>query len=100
MKPHRWEDVRQKRAVEREATLTRLHDEMVEDVILHRLGELRGLARAEMIARVEAWQARRAPGERGDERLISTLRGVVAALGGRLRLQAVFEDGKVFEIAV
>jgi hypothetical protein len=34
-----------------------------------------------------------------DDRLVSTMRKHVEALGGKLRLQAVFEGGKVLEIS-
>jgi hypothetical protein len=91
---------RLERLVGGEAAVARLHDEMVEDVILHRLGERLGLAPTELGAIVAAWQAETAAGVARDERLISNLRGVVGALGGRLRLQAVFADGKLFEIVI
>ena len=37
--------------------------------------------------------------EERDDRLVSTMRKYVEALGGKLRLQAVFEGGKVLEIS-
>jgi len=37
--------------------------------------------------------------EKRDDRLVSTMRKYVEALGGKLRLQAVFEGGKVLEIS-
>lgn len=48
---------------------------------------------------MEASQAQLSAIENRDDRLVSTMRKYVEALGGKLRLQAVFEGGKVLEIS-
>lgn len=99
MKTHRWEDIRHKRTPEREAQVHKLRDQMIEEVTLQQLRELLGLTQVELAARMKASQAQLSAIERRDDRLVSTLRKYVEALGGQLRLQAVFKDGKVLEIA-
>jgi DNA-binding XRE family transcriptional regulator len=99
MKTHRWEDIRHKRTLEREAAVGRLRDEMIEQVTLRQLRDLLGLTQVELAARMEASQAQLSAIENRDDRLVSTMRKYVEALGGKLRLQAVFEGGKVLEIS-
>jgi DNA-binding XRE family transcriptional regulator len=99
LKTHRWEDIRHKRTPEREAAVERLRDEMVEQVTLRQLRDLLGLTQVELAARMDASQAQLSAIEKRDDRLVSTMRKYVEALGGKLRLQAVFEGGKVLEIS-
>jgi DNA-binding XRE family transcriptional regulator len=99
MKTHRWEDIRHKRTPEREAAVGRLRDEVIEEVTLRQLRDLLGLTQVDLAARMQASQAQLSAIERRDDRLISTMRKYVEALGGKLRLQAVFEGGKVLEIS-
>jgi DNA-binding XRE family transcriptional regulator len=96
MKTHRWEDIQHKRTPKREAAVERLRDEMVG---LRQLRDLLGLTQVELAARMEASQAQLSAIEKRDDRLVSTMRKYVEALGGKLRLQAVFEGGKVLEIS-
>jgi transcriptional regulator with XRE-family HTH domain len=99
MTTHRWEDTRHKRTPAGEAAVERLRGEIIEQVTLRQLRDLLGLTQVELAARMEAPQAQLSAIEKRDDRLVSTMRRYVEALGGKLRLQAVFEGGKVLEIS-
>jgi len=63
-----------------------------------RLGELRSasnLTQRELASRLGVSQANVSRVERGDDVYLSTLRNYVEALGGELRLSAVFDDEAV-----
>lgn len=79
---------RQERNAERAAAMLAAMD----------LAELRGIlgmTQEELAAKLSITQPNVSRVERRQDMLISTLRGVVAALGGELRLSAVFPDGAV-----
>jgi predicted transcriptional regulator len=62
------------------------------------LAELRGVldvTQAELATRLEIAQSNVSRLERRNDMLVSTLRQVVTALGGELRVEAVFPDGVV-----
>ena len=80
----------------------RLSDLVITDVsagTLRQLRDLLGLTQVELAAQVAASQAQLSAIEKRDDRLVSTMAEYVEALGGKLRLQAVFEGGKVLEIS-
>lgn len=79
---------RQQRNAERAAAMLAAMD----------LAELRGIlgmTQEELAAKLSITQPNVSRVERRQDMLISTLREVVAALGGELRLSAVFPDGAV-----
>ncbi len=99
MKLRKWSDVRHKRTPEREAEVARLRDEInVEQVTLRRLRELLGITQEELAEKMEASQSQLSAFEARNDRRLSNVQKYVEALGGKLRLQAVFKDGKVLEI--
>ena len=60
-----------------------------------RLRESRGVTQQELAERLEIVQSNISRLERRNDVLVSTLRDVVAALGGELQLIARFPDGEV-----
>jgi DNA-binding XRE family transcriptional regulator len=101
MKTHRWKDIRNKPGMTAadDAEANRLRDEIIEEVTLRQLRDLLGLTQAELAEKMKATQSHLSAFENRDDRLISTMRKYVEALGGKLRLQAVFDGGKVLEIS-
>jgi DNA-binding Xre family transcriptional regulator len=84
----RMSEERRARNAERTAALAAAMD----------LAELRGalnLTQEELAERLEIAQSNVSRLEGRDDMLISTLREVVAAMGGELHLEAVFPDGGV-----
>ena len=71
---------------------------MIEQTTLRQLRDFLGLSQVELAARMETSQAQLSAIEKRDDRLVSTMRRYVEALGGKL-LQAVFEGGRVLEIS-
>jgi predicted transcriptional regulator len=99
MKLNKWSDIRHKRTREREAEVARLHDEIkAEQVTLRHLRELLGITQEELAEKMEASQSQLSAFEARSDRRLSNIQKYVEALGGKLRLQAVFKDGKVLEI--
>lgn len=64
----------------------------LEEIALATLRQRRGLAQAELAARLNISQPAVSSVEHGADLRLSTLRDYVAALGGRLELLAVFDD--------
>ncbi len=63
------------------------------EISLKRLREIRRLTQEELAKRLDVKQATVSKLEQRDELLVSTLRRVVAALGGKLEIVAKFSDG-------
>ncbi len=65
------------------------------EISLKRLREIRRLTQEELANRLDVKQATVSKLEQRDEVLVSTLKKVVAALGGRLEIVARFSDGPI-----
>ena len=62
---------------------------------LRELRERRGKTQAELADLIEMSQGEVSRAERRDDHLVSTLRSIVEALGGKLAVTTVFDDERV-----
>jgi transcriptional regulator with XRE-family HTH domain len=95
MATHKWSEIKEKMAPEREA---RLDAEVRREVLAMELRELRkeaGKTQAEAAEVAEMTQAELSKFERRDDHLLSTLRRYVTALGGELEVVAVFNNKRI-----
>ena len=96
MRLHRWKDVRdQKLPPEKQAASDRWIKQKVLEMDLRELRERRGKTQAELAELIEMSQGEVSRAERRDDHLVSTLRSIVEALGGKLEVTAVFDDERV-----
>jgi DNA-binding XRE family transcriptional regulator len=94
---HRWDDVQRELLTDTEiAESDQRAQQLVAQVYAHRLAEIRkrrGMTQTEVARQMGVSQRRVSAIEHGEEQATrSTLAAYVAALGGRLRLIAEFED--------
>ncbi len=94
---HRWDDVQRELLTDTEiAESDQRAQRLVAQVYAHRLAEIRkrrGMTQTEVARHMGVSQRRVSAIEHGEEQATrSTLAAYVAALGGRLRLIAEFED--------
>ncbi|MDX6647603.1 MAG: hypothetical protein QOK40_3330 [Miltoncostaeaceae bacterium] len=82
-----------------EARREAMHQAILDAMTLAELRQAKGLNQTALAERLGTGQARISRIERSPDLYISTLRGYVEALGGRLELVAVFDDGQEVRIA-
>ena len=83
---------------ERRARIESLTNEALAEVVAYTLGELRrhrDLTQAELAHRLDCSQASISGMENAADNLVSTLRAVVEAMGGRLDIAAVFGHERI-----
>lgn len=86
-----WKTIRDKRVGDDPARVERARQAMLAELSLGDLRKRRHASQSEVAERLSVSQANVSQLERGDIKL-STLSGYIAALGGRLVLQAAFPD--------
>ncbi|CAN5825760.1 hypothetical protein BH24ACT5_BH24ACT5_30540 [soil metagenome] len=94
----RFTDIRGEIDTGRRARIDAIKDEARADTVAFNLAELRRhreLTQAELAERLQRAQASISQMESADDNLLSTWRSVVAGMGGRLELVAVFEDERI-----
>lgn len=95
---HKWKDLEKKMSPARRAKVARAAEDGVREVITMGLAELRkagGMTQADLAVAAEMSQGELSKAERREDHLVSTLRRVVTALGGELRVTAVFGDREI-----
>ena len=93
MKIHKWKDVADKRLTpERRAVIKARVAKEVLEMTLVTLRKESGLTQVEAAERTKMTQGELSRFERREDRLLSSLRKYVKALGGELQIWAVFED--------
>ena len=95
-----WEEIsaESRKDSERAARIEAYKKELRDEIREYRLSELRKLinmTQAELAERLEMEQPGVSRLERQNDMLLSTLRSFVAALGGDLEINAVFDDVRV-----
>jgi len=97
MKTHDWKDVTAARKLSPEKR-AQLNSQIADEVMEMTLAELRkesGLTQEQAAQRTEMTQSELSKLERRDDRLVSTLRRYVEALGGQLEVRAVFGNKEI-----
>jgi transcriptional regulator with XRE-family HTH domain len=90
-----WKDIRKTLAPEREARLTaRVQDEITR-LSLHQLREARNLTQTSLAELLRIPQGGVSRLERRTDMYVSTLRNYIRAMGGDLKITAVFPNGAV-----
>ena len=92
---HRWEDLQHKVSPERRAEIAKRAQEEVRRLSLHQLREARSLTQTNLAEKLQVNQGAVSKIEKRADMYVSTLRGYVEAMGGRLEIRAVFPDGEV-----
>jgi ribosome-binding protein aMBF1 (putative translation factor) len=82
-----------------EARREAMHQAVLDAMTLAELRQANGVNQTALAKRLGTGQARISRIERSPDLYLSTLRGYVEALGGRLELVAVFDDGQEVRIA-
>jgi len=96
MAVHRWKDLRDKKlSPGKRAKVDRWVKMKVIEMDLRDLRQRKGKTQAELAALIEATQGEISRAERRSDHLVSTLRSIVEALGGKLEITAVFDDERV-----
>jgi Helix-turn-helix domain len=97
MKLHRWEDVKKRRPLT--AKQTQQGEKWVQEQILKlNLQALRkhlGKTQAQIADAAKMTQSELSRAEQRADHLVSTLRRIVTAMGGELKLTAVFDDVEI-----
>lgn len=91
----KFSEMRRPATPERRASIDAIKAGMAEGERLFELRKDRGMTQVELAERLGVSQGSVSETERRDDLFISTLSGYVEALGGRLQVAAVFEDGTV-----
>jgi len=94
---HKWEDVRAKAAPETIEAALRDAEVLATAIELNELRRARKLTQEQLAERLGIRQSNVSKLERRADMHVSTLRDVVEAMGGELRLTARFADGE-FEL--
>jgi DNA-binding XRE family transcriptional regulator len=93
MKTTKWSDARRRAAKPGdEPHIQRVREAMRAELRLAELRKHRGASQAKVAERLEVSQSNVSQLERGDDVRLSTLDSYVKALGGHLKISAVFED--------
>jgi len=93
MPTRNWEEIKAKAAPETLAAAARKTDAMLAAFELNELRKARRLTQEELARRLGTRQANVSKLERRSDVRVSTLREVVEAMGGELRITAHFADG-------
>lgn len=91
----KWRDIRKKRSPEREAAIKANVDAQIAALSLNRLREARDLTQTNLAKTLNVPQGSISKMERRSDMYISTLRSYIEAMGGELKLTAVFDTGTV-----
>jgi predicted XRE-type DNA-binding protein len=91
----KWEDVRRDTGPKGEGRRKAMRQAMDDAMALGELRRARGLSQRDIAAQLSVSQARVSTVEREKDIYLSTLRRYVEAMGGRLELNAVFDDDRV-----
>ncbi len=96
----KWADIRAKRLVtaENQQDVENIRDAMRAELRLAELRKHRGVTQETIAGVLSVTQPNVSQIEHGDDVKLSTLQTYVRALGGTLRIEAVFEDDDVFRI--
>ncbi len=92
---HKWKDVRRQLSAQKEEETRRAVKEIVEATTLNHLREARNLTQENLANILGVNQGSVSKMEKRADMYISTLRGFVQAMGGELRIKAVFPEGEV-----
>jgi DNA-binding XRE family transcriptional regulator len=97
MKLHKWKDIERSRFTdeERAAIKTRARAELLVEMNLPELRNALGKTQLEIAEAAEIAQANVSEFERRDDHMLSVLRRYIEALGGKLEVNAVFDDKRV-----
>lgn len=96
-----WSEIKAERLSPRRiATIRAKVEAEIEEMNLAQLRKELGLTQREVADLVETTQAELSRVERRDDHLLSTLRGYVAALGGKVEVVAVVEGRRVRLVGV
>lgn len=90
---HKFSEIRRPETPERRARIDAIKAGMAEGERLFELRKARGVTQVDVAERLGVSQGNISELERRDDLFLSTLRGYVGALGGRLEVRAVFDEG-------
>lgn len=93
----KWKDIKQKQPTtpESAALLEREQTYVQRTLALMAARQARGLTQVQLAERLGISQSNVSRLEQGEDPQLSTLHRYVAALGGRLEVRAIFDDGAV-----
>lgn len=91
----KFSELRNKMSPEAQARAKTKTNEIVANMALSELREARRLTQEQLAERFHVGQPAIAKIERRADMYVSTLRGIVHAMGGELEIRAVFPDGPV-----
>jgi len=91
---HKWKDIKHKFSDERREEIRKEALAELDRMGYGKLRRARQLTQVALAERLDVPQAAISRMERRTDLLLSTLRGYVEGLGGRLELRAVFPDGE------
>lgn len=94
----KFSEIRRPETPERRARIDAIKAGMAEGERLFELRRARGVTQVDLAERLGVSQGNVSELERRDDLFISTLRGYVGALGGRLEVKAVFDEGDAHPI--
>ncbi|MGB8259581.1 MAG: XRE family transcriptional regulator [Terracidiphilus sp.] len=92
---HKWKDIRRTLSPEQEEATRQYVKSVVEAVTLNQLREARNLTQASLASILGVNQGSVSKMEKRTDMYISTLRSFIQAMGGQLRITAVFPEGEV-----
>ena len=90
----KFSEIRRPETSERRARINAIKAGMAEGERLYEVRKARGVTQVDVAERLGVSQGNVSELERRDDLFLSTLRGYVAALGGRLEVSAVFDEGE------
>jgi transcriptional regulator with XRE-family HTH domain len=91
----KWREVRGEFTREQEAQIRHYVEDAEQAMKLHQLREARSLTQTNLAEKLRVNQGAVSKIEKRADMYVSTLRGYVEAMGGRLEIRAVFPDGEV-----
>jgi len=94
----KFSEIRRPETPERRARIDAIKAGMAEGERLFELRKARGVTQVDVAERLGVSQGNVSELERRDDLFLSTLRSYVGALGGRLEVTAVFEEGEAHPI--
>jgi len=96
----KFSEIRRPETPERRTRIDAIKAGMAEGERLFELRKARGVTQVDVAERLGVSQGNVSELERRDDLFLSTLRGYVEALGGRLEVAAVFDKGESHPIAM
>lgn len=97
----KWDEVRRRKVpADQEAAAAASLNALKSAIELRELRTLRGVTQAELADRLGRRQGTISELERRDDVFLSSLREYVEALGGRLEVEAVFDDEEPVRLAI